>query len=239
MPLEKMDKNAYSEHWSLESDNLESKGIYERLAEITPTEKTLEIGGGSGISTRHLAQKRQVLSIESNDLLLRKAKSSLEGQGLDVKFLYADVFELSQEHVSNIKAFSPKGIVCWFIGSHADHYIKYTPDTPSIFDKPKKYRENIEDALLSQNLCPESIEWIHLANRGAIVDLERDKAASATADDYNTHVFLPNGFEVVSVEILDWDRNGSDFIYVNGKNPNLASGSQTPSVVSILARRKN
>lgn len=82
------------------------------------------------------------------------------------------------------------------------------------------------------------MEWIHLANRGGIIE-----SASAsfifeeTKQDYDTYVFSQHGFEVVDVQVLNWDRNGSNFMYVNAPNLNLMAGQAVQSVISILAKR--
>ena len=104
-------------------------------------------------------------------------------------------------------------------------------------EKPKKYRENIEDLIVSNKLCLQTVEWIHLVNRSGVLQDVDEEVVEAAMDDYNTHVFSQNGFEVIEVKIIDWDRNGSDFLYAKANNPNLGQGRVVPKVISILARR--
>jgi len=112
-----------------------------------------------------MAANRKVLSIDNNAHLIAKAKSRLEGAGIDVKILHADSFDLSPEDIAAIKDFAPKGIVGWFIGSHPDDVDKRTPPSTSMDKKSKQYRENIADLIVSTALCLKSVEWISAAAR--------------------------------------------------------------------------
>lgn len=57
----------YSEHWKEESDLMDSKGVYEMLAALTPDGNVLEFGGGGGQGTRHLLAQHSVLSLDNNE----------------------------------------------------------------------------------------------------------------------------------------------------------------------------
>lgn len=238
MQLARMDKKTYSEFWGEESKQLDDQGIYAALSKETPDENVLEIGCGSGLSTSYLASTRSVLSIDNNEHLVSLANTSLVKKGVATKIIYADLFTLSEKEVNEIQAFAPKGIVCWFIGSHPDDVDKRTSTPLAISERPKKYRENIEDLLLTGKLCLPTIEWIHLANRvGVIESVSEHDIIEATKDDYNTHLFSSNGFEITNVKVIDWKREGSNFMYVTAHNPNLMPGSPVHRVISILAKR--
>lgn len=238
MALVRMNEKTYSEHWESESNQLERQGIYKWLNGITPVQNVIEIGSGIGLATQHLAANRKVLSIDNNAHLISKANSRLEGSGLDVKILHADIFDLSPENIAAIKDFAPKGIAGWFIGSHPDDVEKRTPHSTPMNEKFKKYRENIEDLIVSTALRLESAEWIHLANRGAASEAASDDFIfGETKKDYDTHVFSEYGFEVVDVKTFRWNRDGSSFMYVNAPNPNFQANSAIPCITSILARR--
>lgn len=236
MTLMRMNQKTYAEHWEKESSQFESKGIYKRLSAITPKQDTLEIGCGIGVTTQHLALTRKVLSIDNNEHIIKKALTALEGKNLDVSIINADIFELSPQSISTIEQFAPKGIVAWFIGSHPDDVDKRTPLTTTPLEKPKKYRENIEDLLLS--VSPSSVEWIHLANRCAVNEgATESEIVKSTKDDYDTYLFSSGEFKVVDVQIIDWNTAGSNFMYVQAPNPNADPGRPVPKVISILARR--
>ncbi len=238
MQLARMNKKTYSEFWGEESKQLADQGIYAALANETPDGNVLEIGCGSGLSTSYLASTRSVLSIENNEHLVGLANTYLASKGIATSIVHADLFSLSEKEIDEIRAFSPKVIACWFIGSHPDDVDKNTPSSLAITERPKKYRENIEDLLLTERLCQPTVDWIHLANRvGVIESVSEHDIIEATKDDYNTHLFSSNGFEITSVKVIDWQRNGSNFMYVNAHNPNLMPGNLVPRVISVLAKR--
>lgn len=166
------------------------------------------------------------------------ARANLSSHGCSPSIIHADLFDLSDKDVDQIKNFSPKGIACWFVGLHPDDVDKHTQSTLAINERPNKYRENIEDLLLTENICLQTVEWIHLANRvGVIESASEDEIIEATKVDYNTYLFSEKGFEVDSVKIINWEREGSRFLYANAHNPNLMPGKIIPSIISILAKR--
>lgn len=236
----RMDPKTYAEHWERESTLFERNGIYKRLSEITPLENVLEIGSGIGLATLALAASRKVMALDSNLHLVEKARTRLATSDVNAEIVVADVFEPSVQDVEAIKEFAPKVIVGWFLGSNADDQEKYVSAEVQLNERPKKYRENIEDAMLTDCICPPSVQWVHLANRtGMIIGAPESLAKEETKADYDTHVFLPNGFEVVDVQILDWDTVGSSFNYGSAHNPNLLPGQAVAKLVSVLAKRKN
>jgi SAM-dependent methyltransferase len=237
---DRLDPQKYAEHWERESAQLESKGVYKRLSEITPNGNVLEIGSGTGVATVALAATRKVLALDSNVHLVEVARSRLAAAGASATIVVTDIFEPSEQSVNAIRAFAPEIVVGWFIGSNADDQDKYVASDVPVAEKPKKYRENVEDALLSANICPPSVEWVHLVSRNHMVAGVSDaEAYEEMKEDYDTHVFLPNGFEVVDVQLLDWDRAGSTFEYKPAPNTNRLSGQVETKIVSILAKRKS
>lgn len=236
----RMDPKTYAEHWGKESSVFESNGVYKRLSEITPQENVLEIGAGIGLGTLVLAASRKVLALDNNVHLVDLVRTRLAAAGANAEILFSDVFEPPTESVDAIKAFAPKVIGGWFLGSNADDQDKYvTSETPQE-ERAKKYRENVEDAMLKASICPPSVEWVHFALRGGVIaGVTEAFANQETKADYDKYVFLPNGFEVVDVQMLDWDAAGSSFSYGAAPNPNLLLGQSIPKVVSVLARRKS
>lgn len=63
-------------------------------------------------------------------------------------------------------------------------------------------------------------------------------ASEETKKDYDTYVFLQHGFEVVDVQLLDWDTSDSSFQYVSAPNPILLPGQPITKIVSVLAKRR-
>lgn len=233
------DPKTYAEHWEKESLRFDGNGIYRVLSEITPQGRVLEIGSGSGLATLALAKTRELLAIDNNVHLAHTARTRLSTAGVNAEVLAVNVFEPSAQNVEAIESFAPQVLVCWFIGSNADDQEKYVSPGLPPKERPSKYRENVEDAMLKPGICPPSVEWVHLANRAAMAaNAPEDSAKHDTKADYDEHVFAPNGFEVVDVQIFDWDKAGSSFGYVDVHNPNLQPGQSVAKLISVLAKRK-
>lgn len=238
--LVRIDPKTYADNWEIESTLFESKGIYKRLNQITPNGNVLEIGSGIGLATLALASTHSVLAIDNNVHLVDKARQRLAAANSKAEIMVADIFEPAAECVDAIKDFSPKVITGWFLGSHADDQEKHVGTAVPLEQWAKKYRENIEDAMLTTNICPPSVEWVHLAARtGMITGASAEFVAQETKKDYDKYVFLQNGFEVIDVQVLDWDTSDSSFQYGAAPNPNILPGKSIPKILSILAKRKD
>jgi len=231
-------KKQYSQQWLSESEQIDSQGMYEKLAKLIPEGNVLEFGCGVGKGTKYLLDGRNVLSLDSNEHLIQLAEGYLRSSSLEPNIHQCDFFSLSEEDKKIIADFSPKIIVGWFIGSCGEDVVKNTQEQPLPNEKGKLYREKIEDIIVSKDICLPSVEYIHLVIRGATVDsVSAEDIFDSQKKDYEKYVFGDIGFEVVSVENIPWSREGSDFQYSQAKNPNFAGGSVTPSAICILAKR--
>ncbi len=157
--LARMDPATYAEHWEIESKHFSSAGLYERLIDIAPPGRALEIGCGIGLGTLALAATRKVLALDSNVVLIEKVRSKLLTSGGDAEVVETDFLTQSDEAAKAIQRFQPDVIVGWFLGSNADNQDKHVPLEVSSSDRAKKYRERIEDAMSAEPLCPASVEW--------------------------------------------------------------------------------
>jgi hypothetical protein len=227
----------YSQIWKKESEFLESHGIYELLSQITPSGNVLEFGCGIGKGTRYLSIGRNVLSLDSNPYLVNEANKYLDSVGASRIIHKCDFFELTADDKKVIEEFKPEVIVGWFIGSHGVDIIKHTQKEPNEIKKSKLYREKIEDIIVSPDVCLESVEYIHLVNRGSLfVGFTEAELFNLTKKEYDTYVFRNIGFEVFDVKNIDWPREGSEFPYVQAPNPNF-KGETIPTITSIVAKR--
>jgi SAM-dependent methyltransferase len=230
----------YSKLWTSESDFLDSHNIYEKLAKLTPLGNVLELGCGIGAGTQHLSSGRNLLSLDSNSNLIKAARERLVNAGINHNIHECDFFHLGDEDKRIINKFNPKVIAAWFIGSHGMDIYKHTKEEPNEHMKSKLYREKIEDVIISSDMRTDTVDFIHLVNRGGIVaGFTEVDFFNETKKDYDTYVFKEVGFEVVSVNLMDWPREGSDFGYIQAPNPILAQGEATPSIISIIAKRIN
>lgn len=233
-----MTPNDYAKFWDQESTQFQRDAVYERLSQIAPAEPTLEIGCGAGWSTLSLATTRPVLAVDNNTDLIRLAQARLQADGTTNQIIKADLFEPSAELIMAINAFQPKVIIGWFIGSHPDDNDKRTPAHLRADEKPKVYRESVEDRLVVAPLCHSSVEWVHIAQRGMVPPgVTENQIKQGAKDEYEKYMFENSGFTVTDVQVLDWNQEASSFPYVMNPNPNLPLGKPKPVIVSILARR--
>lgn len=236
--LQRMTPEDYSKFWEIESSQFQSSKIYDQLSKTVPTVATLEIGCGAGWSTLSLAISRPVLAVDNNPYLIDLARARLQKHGVNAEIIQSDLFEPSAELLTAIRDFQPEVVVGWFIGSHPDDNDKRTPAHLDIREKPKVYRENVEDRLLVQPLCPPSVKWIHMVQRASIPPgYTETQIKEGAMEDYEKYVFANSDFTVKDVGILDWDRGESHFPYVQNQNSNLQSGNAKPIIVSVLAHR--
>lgn len=236
--LQRMTPKDYSEFWERESSQFDSDKIYARLSGIAPAEATLEVGCGAGWSTLSLAASRPVLAIDNNPHLIERARARLQTHGAIAEIIQSDLFEPSDDLLKAIEAFQPKVVVGWFIGSHPDDNDKRTPTDLRAEQKPKVYRENVEDRLVVAPLCPPSVEWVHTVQRGAVPPgVSETEIKDGMAKEYEDYMLKNTGFAVTDVQVLDWNQGATPFPYVQHANPNLPPGTPTPVIISILARR--
>ncbi len=236
--LQRMTPKDYSEFWERESSQFASDNIYAHLSQIVPTEATLEVGCGAGWSTLSLATNRPVLAIDNNAHLIGLARSRLNTNGVNAEIIQSDLFEPSDDLLKAIEAFQPKVVVGWFIGSHPDDNDKRTPADLRIDQKPKVYRENVEDRLVALPLCPPSVEWVHTVHRGAAPPgVNEAQIKDEMAKEYEKYMLNNSGFTVTDVQVLDWNQGATPFPYVQTARPDLPPGKPKPVIISILARR--
>ena len=236
--LQRMTPKEYSEFWERESSQFASDNVYTHLSQIAPAEATLEVGCGSGWSTLSLAANRPVLAVDKNVHLIEVARSRFTAHGATAKVIESDLFEPSDELLKAIEAFQPKVVVGWFIGSDPDDNDKRTPANLRIEEKPKVYRENVEDRLVCLPLCPASVEWVHTVHRAAVpTGVSEDRIRDGTVKDYESYMLKNSGFRVTDVQVLNWNQGATPFPYVQTPAPNLPPGEPKPVIISILARR--
>ena len=232
-----MNAETYAAHWADEAARFDKQNLYVELARISPKERVLEIGCGNGLGTKQLASDRKVLVIDNNRFLLQKAKEN-NLNNPNIAFIEADIFDLSPDHIKRILDFSPQGIVAWMMGSNPDTVESRTPTNTALTERPKLYREAVEDLLVLEPLCTPSVKWIHLANRVGIDARATDQEIyDDTKKDYESYMLSKSGFAVSDIKIIDWNTDSGGFMYVSAANPNFNGSSVRSCVISILANR--
>jgi len=235
--LIRMNAETYANHWADEAARFDKQELYVELAKISPKERVLEIGCGNGLGTKKLSYDRRILVIDNNRFLLQKAKEN-NTNNPNITFIEADIFNLSPEHIQQILEFSPQGIVAWMMGSDPDTVESRTPANTGLSERPKLYREAVEDLLVLEPLCTPSVKWIHLANRVGINERATDQEIrDATKNDYESYMLSKSDFKVLDIKIIDWNKDSSGFMYVFAPNPNFNGLNIRNCVISILATR--
>lgn len=235
--LIRMDAETYAKYWSDEARCFDQQNLYAELAKITPSERVIEIGCGNGFGTRQLASDREVLILDNNHFLLQKAKEN-NLNNPNVQFMEADIFALTPDQITRILDFSPLGIVAWLMGADPDTVESRTPKNTTLSERPKLYREAVEDLLVLEPLCTSGIKWIHLANRvGIAANASDQEICDATVQDYEGYMLSKSDFRVSDVKIIDWNQNSGGFMYVRAANPNFKAPSVRNCVISIMATR--
>jgi SAM-dependent methyltransferase len=233
-----MNKKQYANFWEPESNNFNSNKIYEILSKQITNGKVLEIGCGIGLGTYNLSQNHEVLSLDNNKYLIEKAINYLESQDRIYQIHNCELFQLTQDDKNIIQQFKPNIIVGWFLGASGETVNKYTPEENNVNSKGKLYREKLEDIIVSNNLLIDSVDTINLAIRsGKVHDSSKEEMFITQKQDYDTYVFKNVGFEVVNVEVIDWNTTNSDFRYSSVPNPNVANKNLIPTIISITAKR--
>ncbi len=236
-----MNQEQYASSWEAESQTLEDNQIYEKLANLLPNGKVLEIGCGSGMSTHHLSQKNDVLSLDNNQYLIDKAKQYLDSKKDKYQIHKCDLINITNEDKKIIQNFKPDIIVAWFIGGAGEDVNRCIQEKINLGDKVKLYREKIEDIIVSDKLLTDSVKSIHFALRGMTpTNISDEEMYNGQKKDYDTYVFQNTDFEVTKVKSMSWNIDKSDFRYSMAKNPNVPKGAElTPTVISMIAENTN
>lgn len=235
-----MNDKQYALAWEKESKQYNEKNkIYDKLSKLIPCGKVLEIGCGIGAGTYFLSLEHEVLSLDNNKFLINKAKNFINNQKIKYKsqkehkykIHNCELLELTSKDKEIIKEFKPNIIVGWFIGTAGNIVDKYISDENNIDDKVKLYREKIEDIIVSNDILVDSVEIINLVGRGTLnPGYSKEDIFSSQKEDYDTYVFKKVGFEVIKVEVINWNISNSSFNYTNkDKNTNV--------FLSIIAKR--
>ena len=234
--LVRMNAETYAQHWGAESMRFEQRGLYADLAKITPKQRLLEIGSGNGLATTHLALDRKVLGLDNNPFLLGVAKEN-NSNNPNAEFMETDVFNLSPDQIQKVTGFSPQGIVAWMVGSDPDTVDSRVSGDIRMQERPKLYREAVEDLIVLEPICTASVNWIHMAHRIGVDSQATDhKIHEEVVKDYESHMLLNSDFRVARVDILEWKREPNDFMYVSAAN-NFKASSVRNCILSIIATR--
>lgn len=232
-----MTNSQYADLWEKESIIYKEKGLYRDLYNLLPSGKVLEFGCGAGFSTEELLKNHEVLSLECNPFLISKASNYL---GVKKTCIYkCDFLQLSKKDKDVIQEFKPDIIVGCFLGANGLDVLNHVKEKISLNEKPKKYREKIEDVIVSKETCLHSVSVIQLVNRGTnLPELYTDEEVSASViDDYNTYVFGNTDFRIEDISFFEWDYEMTGLNYSAISDINIQNKITKPRITSILAKK--
>lgn len=237
--LEKSLTNSqYADSWEKESLEYKKNGLYQKLFELLPQGKVLEFGCGAGFSTEELLKNHEVLSLECNPFLISKASNYL---GHKKNCIYkCDFLNLSKRDKQIISDFSPDIIVGCFLGANGLEVLKHVKEKVSVPEKPKLYREKIEDFIVSGEECLKNISTIQLVNRGVLISdsYSDEECKNITINNYNSYVFGKNNFDIVDVSFFDWDYKSIqlDYSAVSDLGSDVPKKSRATSIIAKKVR---
>jgi len=146
--------------WSSESTALERQGIYDWLATRVPTRRVLEIGCGFGASTAVLHRHgKSVFALDNRMDCLEAARARVP----DAVFGLADVGQVHEMLVADLKAFAPEALVLWMAGAPADALPQSVPAAQAVM----QYRLAFQRAAVALAAQVPTITTVHLADRTA------------------------------------------------------------------------
>ena len=192
------------------------------------------------MSTHHLSQNYEILSLDNNQYLIDKAKQYLDSKNDKYQIHKCDLFNITEADKKVIQNFKPDIIVAWFIGSAGEDVDTYIQKRISLGEKVKLYREKIEDIIVSENILMNSVKTIHFALRGMTpINTSDEEMYDGQKKDYDTYVFQNTNFEVTNVNSIKWNITESNFRYSMTENPNIAKDAKlVPTVIAISAENK-
>ncbi|MEY3359582.1 MAG: hypothetical protein RLZZ537_13 [Pseudomonadota bacterium] len=250
LEFQRLTKENYPTIWGSDAKTFESNGDYKWMAQQFEHGPVLEIGCGNGLSTRLLAQRAPLMSIDHNKKCIEAAEKLINADGAstfrasqlsprgnlnDVTFLEGDVFNLLPWQHKAISDFEPKWVVCWLIGSYSDAVQQHLPSLP--FEEAiAQYRANLEVALakIASNL--DTVQGVQFVHRLFIPWDRKDEYQNQFATFYNQNIFIGTRFAASKESVIfrEWQiQNQQSGIAYRSRD---SKEDSVPCLVSILGK---
>lgn len=237
------DPKIYATLWDEESQQFEALGLYSTLTKYlelhSPNGKILEFGCGTGLSTRHLAENHEVLSLDNNVVLLEKARANLETHSDKVQVHQCDFFNLTENDKKIIQDFAPDVVIGWNIGTSGQGQLERASKHLNLSDKASDYRQKVEGIILEISSGLESVQIINLMSRANLkmgFDIqEAEKLYVEYSSEKIFDISDDSKFKGKSSKIIEWDSSDSKMNYVFEEDVS----NVTPIFISVIAERKN
>ncbi len=181
--------------WSSESSDLEKQGAYDWLCRrIGPAAtRVLEIGCGFGASTAALVhQGKTVFALDNRMECLEATRERVP----DAIYGLADVGQVHEMLLADLKDFAPQAMVLWIAGAPADALPHHVPAQQAVM----QYRLAFQKAAIGLAAQVPSITSVHLADRTAFPWQMKDAGRDSMAQIIRASVIADAPF---SVDVAD------------------------------------
>lgn len=181
--------------WSSESSDLEKQGAYDWLCRrIDPAAtRVLEIGCGFGASTAALVhQGKTVFALDNRMECLEATRERVP----DAIYGLADVGQVHEMLLADLKDFAPQAMVLWIAGAPADALPHHVPAQQAVM----QYRLAFQKAAIGLAAQVPSITSVHLADRTAFPWQMKDAGRDSMAQIIRASVIADAPF---SVDVAD------------------------------------
>lgn len=237
--------------WGGDAETFEANNDYQWMSQQIGDGPVLEIGCGIGLSTRLLAKRGPLMSIDHNHNCIETAEKLLAATGTTshritqaspgapadaVSFLEGDVFNLLPWQQQAAANFGPKMVVCWLIGSYSDAVQQRSPSS-TLHEAIALYREELEVALAAFANSLPSVQGIQFVHRIQMPWNKKDEGRIETAKTFNQYVFPGTNFTATkeSVFFRKWQIRSQEFGIVYGSRDSIEGA--VPCLVSVLGTK--
>lgn len=237
--------------WGGDANTFEANGDYQWMSEQFGSGSVLEIGCGIGLSTRILAKRGRLMSIDHNHHCIETTEKLLANVGVPilrinqgsttanvdaVSFLEGDVFNLLPWQHQAISNFGPEWVVCWLIGSYSDAVQQRSPSTP-LHEAIALYREDLEVALATFADSLPTVQGVQFVHRLQMPWSKKDEGRIHTMSTFNQHVFNGTKFAATKESVLfrKWQIRKQQSGIVYGSLDSIEGA--VPCLVSVLGTK--
>lgn len=249
--MQRLTKEQYPMMWGSDAKTFESNGDYQWMSQQFGSGPVLEIGCGIGLSTRLLANRGPLMSMDHNHNCIETTEKLLADAGVSihritqaspaanvnaVSFLEGDVFNLTPWQHQAIANFGPKWVVCWLIGSYSDAVQQRLPSSP-LHEAIALYREELEVALATFADSLPSVQGVQYVHRLQMPWNKKDEGRIGTANTFNQRVFSGTKFAATkeSVFFRKWQIRNQQSGIVYGSRDSIEGA--VPCLVSVLGTK--
>jgi len=180
--------------WSSEASDLEKQGAYDWLCDRIKSTRILEIGCGFGRSTLSLSRHgKQIFALDNRMDCLEATRDLVP----DAIYGLADVGQVHELLVKDLKEFAPEAMVLWIAGAPAEALPQNVPAHQAVM----QYRLAFQRAAVTLAGQIDSIRTIHIADRTVFPWAMKDAGRQTMAQVITTAVIGSSPFKVSQADV--------------------------------------